>query len=194
MWPHRWQPIRLYCPWDSPGKNTGAGCISFSNAWKWKVKVKLLSRSRLLATPWTGAYQAPPPMGLSGQEYWSGVPLPSLSVDTTFCLFHRMWKDTQIASTSCLLWIMLLWTWVCKYPFEILLSITLDMYSEVGFLDHIVILTFLNNCHSVFYSSYIILQSHQWLLNVPVSHQYLIFSGFLDNNHHSRCEMQLFWT
>ena len=50
--------------------------ISFSNAWKWKVKVKLLSRARLLATPWTAAYQAPPSMGLSRQEYWSGVPLP----------------------------------------------------------------------------------------------------------------------
>jgi len=51
--------------------------ISFSNAWKWKVKVKLLSRVRLFATPWTAAYQAPPPMGFSRQEYWSGVPLPS---------------------------------------------------------------------------------------------------------------------
>ena len=48
--------------------------ISFSNAWKWKVKVKSLSRVRLLATPWTAAYQAPPPMGFSRQEYWSGVP------------------------------------------------------------------------------------------------------------------------
>ena len=51
--------------------------ISFSNAWKWKVRVKLLSCVRLLATPWTAAYQAPPSMGFSRQEYWSGVPLPS---------------------------------------------------------------------------------------------------------------------
>ena len=51
--------------------------ISFSNAWKWKLKVKSLSRVRLLATPWTAAYQAPPSMGFSRQEYWSGVPLPS---------------------------------------------------------------------------------------------------------------------
>ena len=51
--------------------------ISFSKAWKWKVKVKSLSCVRLLATPWTGAYQAPPSMGFSRQEYWSGVPLPS---------------------------------------------------------------------------------------------------------------------
>ena len=153
MRPHRRQPTRLLCPWDSPGKNTGVGCrallqgtfpsqgwslspalqvdslrfepqgkphlthaaaaakslqscptlcdpidgsppgspipgilqartlewvaISFSNACKWKVKVKSLCRARLLATPWTVAYQAPPPMGFSRQEYWSGVPLPS---------------------------------------------------------------------------------------------------------------------
>ena len=51
--------------------------ISFSNAWKWKVKRKLLSHVRLFVTPWTAAYQAPPSMGFSRQEYWSGVPSPS---------------------------------------------------------------------------------------------------------------------
>ena len=51
--------------------------ISLSNAWKWKVKVKMLSRVRFLVTPWTAAYQAPLFMGFSRQEYWSGVPLPS---------------------------------------------------------------------------------------------------------------------
>ena len=51
--------------------------ISFSSAWKWKVKVKSSSRVRLFMTPWTAAYQAPPSMGFSRQEYWSGVPLPS---------------------------------------------------------------------------------------------------------------------
>ena len=51
--------------------------ISFSNSWKWKVNVKSLSCVRLLATPWTVAYQAPPSMGFARQEYWSGVPLPS---------------------------------------------------------------------------------------------------------------------
>ena len=51
--------------------------ISFSNAWKWEVKVKSLSPVQLLATPWTAAYQALPSVGFSRQEYWSGVPLPS---------------------------------------------------------------------------------------------------------------------
>ena len=49
--------------------------ISFSNAWKWKVKVKSLSRVHLLATPWTAAYQAPTSMGFSREEYWNGLPL-----------------------------------------------------------------------------------------------------------------------
>ena len=158
LWPAARQ-ARLFCPWDSPGKNTGVGChallqgifpnqgsnlhllcllpwqaaslpsappgkphtyikyiynmhaaaakslqscptlcdsiddsppgptvpgilqartlewvaISFSNAWKWKVKVKSLSHVRLLATPWTAAYQAPPSMGFSRQEYWIAI-------------------------------------------------------------------------------------------------------------------------
>ena len=52
--------------------------ISFSNSWKWKVKVKSLSHVRLFATPWTAAYQVPPSMGFSRQEYWSGLPCPEI--------------------------------------------------------------------------------------------------------------------
>ena len=71
--PHRQQPTRLPHPWDSPGKNTGVGCHFLLPC----VKVKSLSRVRLLATPWTAAHQALPSMGFSRQECWSGVPLPS---------------------------------------------------------------------------------------------------------------------
>ena len=46
--------------------------ISFSNAWKWKVKVKLISHVRPSATPWTAAFQAPPSTGFFRQEHWSG--------------------------------------------------------------------------------------------------------------------------
>ena len=63
--------------------------ISFSNSWKWKVKVKSPSRVQLLATPWTAAYQTPPSMGFSRQEYWSGVPLPSP-------IFHHYCYENQI--------------------------------------------------------------------------------------------------
>ena len=55
--------------------------ISFSNAWKWKVKLKSLSRVPPSATSWTAAFQAPPSMGFSRQEYWSGMPLPSPNKD-----------------------------------------------------------------------------------------------------------------
>ena len=51
--------------------------ISFSNAWKWKVKVKSLSCVRIFTTPWTAAHRAPLSMGFSRREYWSGVPSPS---------------------------------------------------------------------------------------------------------------------
>ena len=60
--------------------------ISFSNAWKWKVKGKLLSHIWPSVTWWTAAYQAPPSMGFSRQEYWSGLPLPSPYVYFSVCL------------------------------------------------------------------------------------------------------------
>ena len=72
------------------------GAISFSNAWKWKVKVKSLHRVRLFETPRTAAYQAPPFMGFSRQEYWSGLPLPSLSKKLA-CLFSQS-SFTSISS------------------------------------------------------------------------------------------------
>ena len=73
--PHRRRPTRLPRLWDSPGKNTGVGCHFLLQCVK--VKVKSLSRVRLLATPWTAAYQAAPSIEFSRQEYWSGVPLLS---------------------------------------------------------------------------------------------------------------------
>ena len=73
--PHRLQPTRFLRPWDFPGKNTGVGCHFLLQCMK--VKVKSLSRAWLLATPWTAAYRAPPSIGFSRQEYWSGPLVPS---------------------------------------------------------------------------------------------------------------------
>ena len=78
--------------------------ISFSSAWKWKVKVKALSHVWLFATPWTAANQAPPSMGFSRQEYWSGVPLnitsqPQLKCSPTGVI--KLWKLRSSYSSAC---------------------------------------------------------------------------------------------
>ena len=75
--PHRWQPTRSPRPWDSPGKNTGVGCHFLLQCMKVKSESEVAQSCPTLATPCTAAYQAPPPMGFSRQEYWSGEPLPS---------------------------------------------------------------------------------------------------------------------
>ena len=73
--------------------------ISFSSAWKWKVKVKSLSHVRLFMTPWTAAYQAPPSMGFSRQEYWSGVPLSEIA--DTFIFILDVLSYLKIPCTDC---------------------------------------------------------------------------------------------
>ena len=75
--PRRRQPTRLPRPWDSPGRNTGVGCSFLLQCMKVRGGSKVAQLCRLLANPWTAAHQAPPSMGVSRQEYWSGVPLPS---------------------------------------------------------------------------------------------------------------------
>jgi len=77
--------------------------ISFSNAWKWKVKVKSLSRVRPSATPWTAAFQAPLSMGFSSQEYWSGVPTcfnAILSNHHTLTFSHRVQQSVLYICVS----------------------------------------------------------------------------------------------
>ena len=87
--------------------------IAFSNAWKWKVKVKSFSRVWLFVTPWIAAHQAPPSMGFSRQEDWSGVPLPSLAemLDTqrktsvTFILFSNTFLLSSFACYARIMWL-----------------------------------------------------------------------------------------
>ena len=101
--PHRWKPTRLPCPWDSPGKNTGVGCHSLFQCIKVKSEREVLSRVRLLATPWTAAYPAPSSMGYSRQEYWSGVPLPSPQA-SSYCYFSWvMGQITPLNGVTCFL-------------------------------------------------------------------------------------------
>ena len=77
MRPHRWPPTRLPRPWDSPGKNTGVGCHFLLQCTKVKRESEVAQSYPTPSDPWTVAHQAPPSMGFSRQEYWSGVPLPS---------------------------------------------------------------------------------------------------------------------
>ena len=88
--------------------------IAFSNAWKWKVKVKLLSRFQLLATPWTAAHQTPPSMGFSRREYWiSPLLIEWYWIDSSmfsyssisFCLtkFHSLLSGAHMLRIVCIL-------------------------------------------------------------------------------------------
>ena len=80
--------------------------ISFSNAWKWKVKVKLLSRVRLSVTPWTAAYQAPPSMGFSRQEYWPLRAVKNIpDAIIMMAISHHVFVKTHRMYTSNLGWI-----------------------------------------------------------------------------------------
>ena len=90
VWTHRWQPTRFPHPRDSPGKNDGVGRHFLLQS----VKVKSFNCVWLFATPWTAAYQVPPSMGFSRQEYWSGLPLPSLlSIANEFPELFFIWKS-----------------------------------------------------------------------------------------------------
>ena len=104
--------------------------ISFSNAWKWKVKVKSLSRVRLLVTSWTAAHQAPPSMGFSRQENWSGVPLPSPCLWT--CLFNssayfKNWVAFLLLNCESfyIFWLQILYQ---RYDLQIFPSILWDIW------------------------------------------------------------------
>ena len=82
--------------------------ISFFSAWKLKMKGKSFSHVRLFATPWTAAYQAPPSMEFSRQEYWSRLPLPSL------------WDECNCAVVWAFFGIAFLWHWNKNRPFPVL--------------------------------------------------------------------------
>ena len=107
--------------------------ISISNAWKWKVKVKLFCPVRLLATPWTAAYQALPSMGFSRQEYWSGVPLPSPQTILYWSPnFTLMIHVLGVPSLSFALSARRIWCWIILLTFTSLLSESFSNFFHCG--------------------------------------------------------------
>ena len=75
--PHALQPTRLHRPWDSLGKNTSVGCHFLLQCMKLESESEVAQSCPTLSDPMDCAHQAPPSMGFSRQQYWSGVPLPS---------------------------------------------------------------------------------------------------------------------
>ena len=106
--PHRRQPTRLRRPWDSPGKNSGVGCHFHLRCMKVKSESEASQSCSLLATPWTATYQAPPSMGFSRQEYWSGVSLPSshghafFALPSSYSPWNSPGQNTEVGSLSLL--------------------------------------------------------------------------------------------
>ena len=76
--PHRWQPTRLPCPWDSPGKNAGVGCHFLLQCMKVKSESEVAQSCPTLSNPMDCSLPGSSVHGFSRQEYWSGVPLPFL--------------------------------------------------------------------------------------------------------------------
>ena len=105
--PHRRQPTRLPCPWDSPGKNTGVGCHLLLQCMKVKSESEVTQSCPTIVTPCTAAYQAPLSMGFSRQDYWSGFPLPSpeeisgLSHSIVFLYFFALITEESFLISSC---------------------------------------------------------------------------------------------
>ena len=109
VWPHRRQPTRLPRPWDSPGKNTRVGCHFLLQCIKVKSEREVAQLCPTLLTPWTAAYQAPPSMGFSRQEYWSGLPLPPpmkyeefiKSFFLVFLICHQTYTKWKLLNSNC---------------------------------------------------------------------------------------------
>ena len=109
----RRQPTRLPRPWDSPGKNTGVDCHFLLQC----MKVKSLSRVRLLATQWTAASQAPPSVGFSRQEHWSGCQGLLRQMETIAVWFIVLYHCVLLLSH---VWLFATpWTVTCQAPLSI---------------------------------------------------------------------------
>ena len=104
--------------------------IAFSNAWKWKVKVKSLSRVWLFATLWTIAHQGPLSLGLSWQEHWNGLPCPPPG-DLPWSLWYSVFLLSILKSQ-----ILLHFKWSCGPLFPKCNTVLLTFHLGVGGMVH----------------------------------------------------------
>ena len=124
-------PLGFTVPGILQARTLDRAAIFFSSAWKWKVKVKSLSRVQLFATPWTAAHLAPLPMGFSRQEYWSGVPLPSPSNSLYYFILQatHFLKNTKTLRTIFVFFIQVIFLSSILFKFPIILW-TLQYYHD----------------------------------------------------------------
>ena len=97
--PHRWQPTRLPHPWDSLGKTTGVGCHFLLQCMKVKSQSEVAQSCPTLSDPMDCSLQAPPSVGFSRQEYWSGVPLPSPKDSLLLLLLLSRFSHVRLCAT-----------------------------------------------------------------------------------------------
>ena len=116
--PNRQQPTRLPRPWDSLGKNTEVGFHFLLQWMRVKSQSEVTQSCPTLSDPMTAAHQAPPSMGFSRQEYWSGIPLPSPSMTLVACKHHKEIK--AIIKKMFLIIFSLLTQNYCPYLFSLL--------------------------------------------------------------------------
>ena len=114
VWPHRRQPTRLPCPWDSPGKNTGVGCHFLLQCTKVKSESEVAQLCPTLSDPIDCSLPGFSILGFSKQKYWSGVPLPSPpALVGTFFTTELPWKPSFFITRICWVFVKYIVLWKC---------------------------------------------------------------------------------
>ena len=118
MRPHRRQPTRLCCPWDSPGKNTGVGCHFLLQCMKVKSESEVAQPCPTLSDPMDCSLPGSSMHGFSRQDYWSGVPLPSAGLQS-MGLQHDLVTKQNVVDINVIMWGLSLLLFICTWELEV---------------------------------------------------------------------------